>query len=121
VFFASGSAAPLPATVRLLEVLGYELALVSLPVVVEGHTDARPFAGRGEYSNWELSADRANAARRLLQAGGTLESQVAAVRGLAAREPRLPDPYAPQNRRVTVLLLVPEAAGGPTGSAPGAP
>jgi chemotaxis protein MotB len=127
VFFTSGSPQPLAGTITILTVLGRELGLVGLPVVVEGHTDARPFALAGDYSNWELSSDRANAARRYLQAGGLNESQVEAVRGLAAREPRMADPYAPQNRRVTILLRVPKvpaaadsALATPTDSGPSA-
>jgi len=107
VFFESGSAQPLPATREILIGLGQELAKIPLPLVVDGHTDAKPFQGIGTYTNWELSADRANAARRLLLIGGVPDTRIAEVRGLADREPRLNDPFAPQNRRVTVLLRVP--------------
>ena len=111
VFFASGRPEPLPTAVELLTALGYELREAAYPIVVEGHTDAQPYVGRGAYSNWELSADRANAARRLLSGGGVPESRIAAVRGLADREPRMADTFAPQNRRVTILLQLPSLQG----------
>lgn len=108
VFFASGAPRPLPRAITLFEAIGRVLGAVNYPVLLEGHTDARPFSGIG-YDNWELSADRANAVRRALMAGGLAASQVTGVRGLAEREPRLADdPRAPQNRRVTILVTVPE-------------
>jgi len=109
VFFASGRPEPLPTGVELLTALGHELRDAAYPIVVEGHTDAQPYAGNGTYSNWELSADRANAARRLLSGGGVPAARIAAVRGLADREPRMADVFAPQNRRVTILLQLPAA------------
>ncbi|NOT09148.1 MAG: OmpA family protein [Gemmatimonadales bacterium] len=108
VFFASGSARPLPVTERLLAALGKTLATVSYPIAVEGHTDAQPFLSQGgTYTNWELSADRANAARRLLVNGGLPDPRLSGVRGLGDRQPRVADPFAPQNRRVTILLQLP--------------
>jgi len=109
VFFASGSAKPFPRAETLIASIGTVLANASYPVVVEGHTDAHPFPHDGPYGNWELSADRANAARRLLRVGGMPESQVLGVRGLADRDPRVPnDPFAPQNRRISILVNVPQ-------------
>ena len=80
--------------------------------MIEGHTDSRPYGDGSGYSNWELSADRANAVRRLLVGGGLSDAQILAVRGLADRSLRVTtDPLAPQNRRVTieVKLNVPAA------------
>jgi len=72
---------------------------------VEGHTDAKPYAGKSNYGNWELSADRANAARRLMQEQGLGPHQVAQVRGYAAERLRKPDaPEDPSNRRISVIV-----------------
>ena len=73
-------------------------------IAVIGHTDAVPFGG-AEYSNWELSADRANAARRLMTGRGLPESRIARVTGKAAVNPLADDPKAPQNRRISITLL----------------
>lgn len=76
-------------------------------LTVLGHTDSRPFGnGRGDYSNWELSADRANAARRMLNASGIAEGKVMRVSGLADSVPFNPgDPADPINRRISIILL----------------
>ena len=75
-------------------------------VDITGHTDARGFRGKDGYSNWELSADRANAARRTLRAAGISSDRFSAVKGKAATEPLLPEsPLRPENRRLTILLL----------------
>jgi chemotaxis protein MotB len=112
VFFASGDPHPLPRAVSLFEAIGGVLGSTGYQVIVEGHTDARPYTGRADYDNWELSAGRANAVRRSLLSGGLVTGQVEAVRGFADRDPRLPnDPFAPQNRRVTILVAVPDNAG----------
>ncbi len=73
---------------------------------ISGHTDASPFTSRHNYSNWELSADRANASRRILNNSGVSANRVAEVLGMAATDPLLPDsPLRPENRRITFLLL----------------
>jgi chemotaxis protein MotB len=108
VFFASGSARPFPKAEALIRAIGTVLGSAAYPIVVEGHTDAHRYPNDSTYGNWELSADRANAARRLLRAGGVTDPQVLAVRGLADREPRNEkDPTAPENRRVTILVSTP--------------
>lgn len=108
VFFATGSAKPFPRAEALFEAIGSVLARVDYPIIVEGHTDARPYTNGKDYGNWELSADRANAARRLLTTGGLGQNHIVAVRGLADRQLRIPsDPLAPQNRRVTILVQDP--------------
>jgi chemotaxis protein MotB len=74
-------------------------------MLIEGHTDSKPFAGDGTYSNWELSADRANAARKLMEAHGLRAEQVGQVRGYADRQLRHPeDPVHPSNRRISVIV-----------------
>jgi chemotaxis protein MotB len=73
-------------------------------VTIEGHTDSRPYAGSG-YNNWDLSSDRANAARRILEEGGMRERQVTSVNGYADRRLKNPSkPYDFSNRRVTILV-----------------
>ena len=91
--------------------LGSQLGRLSNAVRIEGFTDARPMVGRADYSNWELSSDRANSARRLLTAGGMRDAQVQQVRGLADRELRVPeDPLSARNRRVAITVLLPTQA-----------
>jgi chemotaxis protein MotB len=105
-FFESGNATPSPKGRDLLRFLAVELATLPNPVVLEGHTDARPYGQRADYSNWELSSDRANAARRILEGAGLRAGQLTQVRGYADRTLRTPDaPRDPRNRRVTILML----------------
>jgi chemotaxis protein MotB len=92
--------------------VGQLLAEVPNRLTLEGHTDALPFGSGGEkgYSNWELSADRANASRRELLAGGLPEEQVLRVQGLAASNPfDRKDPTAPANRRISIIVMTREA------------
>lgn len=104
MFFASGSSHLTPALRSVLGVVSTELADLPSEVVIEGHTDALPFGGP-EYSNWELSVDRANAARREMLAAGLPEIRLAGVRGYAARRLKITDnPTDARNRRITVLL-----------------
>jgi chemotaxis protein MotB len=105
VFFESGSANPSSLGGMLFAKLAEQLGVLPNLVVVEGHTDARPFSARGEYSNWELSADRANAARRLMQHHGLRMDQVTQVRGYADQQLRKADkPDDPSNRRISILV-----------------
>lgn len=115
-FFQSGSAAPTDALSGFLKIIAPQLGKMQNRISIEGHTDSVPYSGTGTYSNWELSADRANAARRLLQTSGVGAAQVGQVRGFADQLPRVPDnPTDAANRRVT-LIVDP----GPTIPAPGA-
>jgi chemotaxis protein MotB len=109
--FASGSAVVQPYMRELLQAIGAILTEVPNLLTLEGHTDAQPFAGgeRG-YSNWELSADRANASRRELLAGGLAENRVLRVQGLAYSQPfDRQDPYSPTNRRISIIVMNREA------------
>ncbi|MFE0755391.1 flagellar motor protein MotB [Inquilinus sp. NPDC058860] len=91
---------------RLIQLVGQAVAGLPNPVAVSGHTDGRPYAGRSGYGNWELSADRANAARRGLVAAGVDEARFARVEGLADRVHLLPeDPADPRNRRISITIL----------------
>ncbi len=105
MFFESGSPKPSGNGRDLLLTLARELGKLPNPILIEGHTDARPFAGGGAYSNWELSADRANSARRIMQANGLRPGQVVQVRGFADQKLRKPDaPTDASNRRVSVIV-----------------
>jgi chemotaxis protein MotB len=106
-----------PETAELLSVIGAELRGKDR-VSVEGHTDARKLS-RENYSNWELSCDRANAARRVLEP--ILEpGQIDAIRGYADTQLRdAEDPMDPKNRRVTILVKPPAPA--PEAGAAGEP
>ncbi len=104
-FFDLGSANLKPETQEVLKVIARELGKVPNRVGVEGHTDSRPYGTRN-YTNWELSADRANAARRLMEDGGVKPGQVVSVRGCADRQLRNPkDPLDFQNRRVSIMVM----------------
>ena len=109
--FSSGSAVVQPYMRELLREIGVVLAEVPNRLTLEGHTDAAPFAGGGlGYGNWELSADRANASRRELMAGGLPEDRMLRVQGLAASllfEPK--DPLAASNRRISIIVMNREA------------
>jgi chemotaxis protein MotB len=116
-FFESGSAAPSPAARELLATLAQQLGGLPNDLLIEGHTDSRPFSSRAGYSNWELSADRANAARRLMEGDGLRSGQVAQVRGFADHQLREPDhPEAAANRRISVIVRYQDTTG-PSGVA----
>jgi chemotaxis protein MotB len=105
MFFVSGKATPTEAGSGLLEVLGGELAKMPNQIVIEGHSDARPFRNNGAYTNWELSVDRSNVARRVLQGSGIRVGQVVEVRGFADQKLLIPeDPNDARNRRVSVVV-----------------
>jgi chemotaxis protein MotB len=105
-FFASGSAAMKPQTVELLKVIGAELGKLNNRVAVEGHTDSRPYtSGASDYTNWELSTDRANAARRVMVDHGLKTGQIEAVRGYADTRLRTREaPLDPANRRISIIV-----------------
>jgi chemotaxis protein MotB len=109
--FTSGSAVVLPHMRELLREIGVVLGEVPNRLTLEGHTDAAPFVGGDAgYSNWELSADRANASRRELHAGGLPDDRVLRVQGLAASTPLDErDRLAPGNRRISIVVMTREA------------
>ncbi|QMV20147.1 OmpA family protein [Granulicella sp. 5B5] len=111
-FFENGSAEPKPPLVDVLKVLSVDIGKLPNQISIEGHTDAKPYAAAGGYSNWELSSDRANMARRLMEASGLRGEQVTQVRGYADRQLRHPDqPFDPSNRRVSVIVQYMEKNG----------
>ena len=104
-FYQSGSAQLSQNGQELLALLAAELKTLPNQLLIEGHTDAAQYSTDANYSNWELSADRANAARRLLQQHGVRTDQVTQVRGYADQFLRVRNnPYDPSNRRITILV-----------------
>jgi len=113
MFFESGKPVPSESGTELLTRLAVELGKLPNNLLIEGHTDAKPFSKDRDYSNWELSADRANAARKIMEANGIRTDQVGQVRGYADRQLRHPeDPKHASNRRISVIVqyLVPPAS-----------
>jgi chemotaxis protein MotB len=105
MFFESGSSIPSEAGKELLVTLAEQLGKLPNNIVIEGHTDSKPFLGARNYSNWELSTDRANAARRFMGENGLRPDQVKQVRGFSDQQLRNPkDPGAAGNRRVSVIV-----------------
>jgi chemotaxis protein MotB len=104
-FFDVGSPAPNGNGKELLTLLAHELAKLPNHLSIEGHTDSKPYTGGREYGNWELSTDRANAARRLMRSSGLRDDQVTQVRGYADQMPRKKDePLDASNRRISVIV-----------------
>lgn len=113
MFFDSGSAQVKPETVRLLSQMAKELRTLPNKLIVEGHTDSRPLNRADGYTNWELSADRANSARHVFDGAGVSNSQIAQVRGYAATQPRNPaKPASFINRRVSIVVIMSNALKG---------
>jgi len=104
--FPLGSAVPRRRTTAILEVIADIIGAVRNGVVITGHTDSRPFVGAGRYGNWDLSSDRANAARRVLAAAGVAAERFRRIEGRAALEPLVErDPSDSRNRRIAITLL----------------
>jgi chemotaxis protein MotB len=104
-FFEPGSAKLLQQSAIILVVIARQLGELSNRLVVEGHTDAN-FTGRKDYSNWELSSDRANAARQLMSVSGLWGGQIREVRGFADKFPMIQhDPTDQRNRRISIVVL----------------
>lgn len=104
-FFEPGSDKLLQKSAVILMIIAQELGKLHNRLVLEGHTDAA-FAGETGYTNWELSADRANSARELMEVSGLHQGQVREVRGYADKFPMIKeDPSDARNRRVTILVL----------------
>jgi chemotaxis protein MotB len=105
-FFELGSAVPSASGKELLVALAVELGKLPNSISIEGHTDSKPYSGGlSGYSNWELSVDRANAARKIMQSSGLQEQQVSQVRGFADQRPRArSSPDDPANRRISLIV-----------------
>jgi chemotaxis protein MotB len=103
--FPFGSAVPNEKARLLLQKVAPVLARLTQDISIAGHTDAAPFVGSGR-TNWELSADRANATRRLLIDSGLQEPRIRSVTGNAERDLAIPtDPLAAANRRIAIVVL----------------
>lgn len=108
--FDTGSATLKPYTVTILHELAGFIAQAPNKISISGHTDDAPYSDGSHYSNWELSADRANAARRALLDGGLPEGKVARVVGLAASVPfDKVNPSDPINRRISIIMMTKQA------------
>ncbi|MCK4607728.1 MAG: OmpA family protein [candidate division Zixibacteria bacterium] len=104
-FYEPGSAKLLQKSAIILITIARELGRIDNRLVIEGHTDAS-FTGGRDYTNWELSTDRANAARQLMEVSGLADGQVREVRGYADRFPMIEDnPLDARNRRISLLVL----------------
>jgi chemotaxis protein MotB len=104
-FFEPGSKKLVQKSAVVLMIIAQELGKLQNRLVLEGHTDAN-FAGDAGYTNWELSADRANSARELMEVSGLHTSQIREVRGYADQFPMISEnPADARNRRVTILVL----------------
>lgn len=104
-FFEPGSSKLLQQSAVILITIAKELGTLQNRLVIEGHTDAA-YGGEKGYTNWELSADRANAARRLMEVSGLWDGQIREVRGFADEFPMIQNaPYDHRNRRVTIVVL----------------
>ncbi len=103
--FQLGSAHPNAVATELLRGIARILAPLPNLVLVEGHTDSTPYSERTDYGNWELSGDRANAARRVLEGGGIQPGRIARVVGYADRRPLADsDPSDEHNRRISITV-----------------
>jgi chemotaxis protein MotB len=103
-FFDSGSAHLTPKGVEAVAAIAKVVGNLNMDLAVEGHTDSHPLNKNG-YTNWELSADRANSARRLLETSGVMPAHIKEVRGYADTKPRYPNAGDPKNRRVSIIVF----------------
>lgn len=104
-FFEIGSARLKPDAVTVLKQLANRIGRLSNYVEIEGHTDSRKYSNYSTYGNWELSSDRANSARKILEANGFYPGQITSVSGHADRKLKRPDsPFDVSNRRVSILV-----------------
>lgn len=105
-FFDLGSAQLSDKGIQILSVIGNELGKLDNKIVVEGHTDSKRFSSNDRYTNWELSADRANSARKLLEEKEIKPGQIFEIRGYADNSPMIADnPADARNRRIAIVVL----------------
>lgn len=105
VSFPVGSAELTEEAKTILTDIADAVSSLPNPIVIGGHTDSRPMQLGNGYSNWELSADRANAARRFLDASGVNPKQIIRIIGYADSDLLVPeDPFAPANRRISITI-----------------
>jgi len=119
--FAMGSAELEPATRDILKEIASRICELPNPIQIGGHTDSYTFPGAG-YTNWELSADRANAARRELETDCIKPERINRIVGYADTKPLIADaPFAPANRRISIMLMFMKAAAKEPTPVPGNP
>lgn len=107
-FFDIGSAELAPSGISAVSAIGKIITLLEYDIIVEGHTDSRRYTRSGVYSNWELSSDRANTARRLLELQGIAPGRFAEIRAFADNQLRYPDnPEDARNRRIAIIIVNP--------------
>src|SRR5690606_32090562 len=105
IFFDRGSDRPRPIAEQVFAAIARTLTRIENDLMIEGHTDAARYGTRN-YTNWELSVARANAARRALEAGGLAPHRILEVRGYADRQLRVPDDhFQAANRRVSIMIF----------------
>jgi chemotaxis protein MotB len=106
-FFELGDSSMKPQAKKLLTIITKELNRLNNNIIIAGHTDSRPFISGGRtYTNWELSADRANNARRIMEEAGFNPKKIVEIRGNADKEPKYPGkPDSPGNRRITIRVI----------------
>lgn len=118
-FFDSGSARMSKDGGELLKTLAQELGKLPNRMAIEGHSDSKPYPPSATYTNWELSADRANAARRFMEQNGLSEAQITQIRGFADQRLRKPNsPMDPSNRRISLIIQYVDKADAETSVAP---
>ena len=106
LFFENGSPIPTEAGRTVLRAVSELVEKMPNRVMIEGHTDSVPYVSGVGYSNWELSSDRANAARVIMQKSGLRPGQVFQIRGFADQQLLLPNkPLDPSNRRISIIVL----------------
>ncbi|MES2662515.1 MAG: flagellar motor protein MotB [Pseudomonadota bacterium] len=106
LMFDAGSSTLKPYSQEVLEKIAELLNKVPNKISITGHTDATQYGDGAEYTNWELSSDRANSARRALLSGKYPERKIGTVQGMASSAPLYPDnPDDPKNRRIAIIVL----------------
>jgi chemotaxis protein MotB len=104
--FAVGTTAFVPEASNLIRLIAESIGDMENPIMIRGHTDSLPYGDPRQMNNWMLSSGRAEATRRLLQAGGVPEARFNRIEGVADREPMIQEnPADPRNRRVAITLL----------------
>ncbi|UCD36241.1 MAG: OmpA family protein [Nitrospiraceae bacterium] len=104
---------------EILGIISQDIRRLRNRVIIEGHTDALPYAGR-DYSNWELSTERASSARKYLESSGLDPARIVRVAGYADTDPLIKDdPQDPRNRRISIILKVPDRQNVSQAAAPG--
>jgi len=105
-FYSLGGSELSEKGITILTAISKEISTLNNKVVIEGHTDNHQFVYKDKYSNWELSTDRANSARKLMENSGFKMDQIEEIRGYAANRPKIQDnPMDARNRRISIIVL----------------